>query len=238
MNAAAIVFAALAALFLVLLLLLMRFITRLGSAERQKKKAAYDDLNRNVAHAQTVFVGDSITEGFHVNEYFAAYAAKTGSTVYNRGISAETSAEMLARFEDNVLCIQPKNIVVLMGTNDLGQKIPPKTVAENINAALNLARQQCPDANIILQAVYPINRDVGGKLMQLLFGGGRTPAGIARLNHLLWEIATAHNALWLDLSGPLSGETGELKKELTGDGLHLNERGYSIVAKYVLPLLR
>jgi lysophospholipase L1-like esterase len=206
--------------------------------EKKSKARGYEYLNKSAQRGQIVFCGDSITEGFRVNEFFADYTERTGKSVYNRGINAEISAEMSERFESNILSVKPSTIVILMGTNDLGKGIAPRVTSKNIASVLKLTREQCPDANILLEAVYPTNNLITGKLLSALLGGGRTRKRIDKLNDLLEQEAKKYGAVWLDLSEHLSDSKSRLKADFTVDGLHLNAAGYKAVTENILPLLK
>ncbi len=83
-------------------------------------------------HGQTVLFGDSITEIFNSYKLFYAFSQTTGQAVYNRGISGDTSDRLLERLECNALNINPKNLVILIGTNDIGIGLPPEYTLNNI----------------------------------------------------------------------------------------------------------
>lgn len=91
------------------------------TAEKHNKMDNFIYLNEKYCQKnQTVLAGDSITELYNHTELFEKYTKLTGISVYNRGISGDTSDRLLERFETNILNIEPKNIVMLIGTNDLG----------------------------------------------------------------------------------------------------------------------
>ena len=87
------------------------------------KKCNYTMLNKKYAlKNQTVLLGDSITDFFNYYELFYDFCKSSGQAVYNRGISGDTTDRLLERLYDNVLSIEPKNIVLLIGTNDIKQR--------------------------------------------------------------------------------------------------------------------
>ena len=87
-------------------------------------------------HGQTVLFGDSITEIFNSYELFYAFSQTTKQAVYNRGISGDTSDRLLERLECNALNINPKNLVILIGTNDIGIGVPTEYTLKNIRVHL------------------------------------------------------------------------------------------------------
>lgn len=201
------------------------------------KKENYRFLNEHFAmHGQTVLLGDSITEIFNYYELFYDFIQKTSQAVYNRGISGDTSDRLLERLEINALNIKPKNLVILVGTNDIGLNIFVEHIAENIQMVLSETNKSCPNANVVLQAVYPVNRDIS--LAARYMVGRRSNKKILELNRLLYSVALNNGVQWLDLTDALSDEKGRLSEAYCYDGLHLNACGFEIVAEKIIPLLR
>lgn len=219
-----------------------------ADVEKHQKKTKYDlvkrtkaenflFLNENYAkHGQTVLFGDSITEIFNSYELFYDFSQKSGQAVYNRGISGDTSDRLLERLKSNALNIEPRNLVILIGTNDLGLGIPPEYIAENVQAILATTRELCPNTNIVLQAVYPVNKHMSFEARQMV--GGRKNKDILALNETLHTLAVNSGAFWLDLTDALSDKKGRLAKEFCYDGLHLNAHGFKVVAEGVIPRLK
>ena len=129
------------------------------NCEMTTKKNNYILLNEKYAlKNQTVLLGDSITDFFNWYELFYNFSKSSGQAVYNRGISGDTTDRLLERLHDNVLNISPKNIVLLIGTNDIGKGIPLENSVNNVDSILEEIKKNYPQANVILQAVYPINK--------------------------------------------------------------------------------
>ena len=203
---------------------------------KQTKRDNYRYLNETVArHGQTVLLGDSITEIFNWYELFEAFTRETGQAVYNRGISGDTSDRLLERLDDNALNIAPRNLVILIGTNDLGAGAPVSFPVENVEKILRRSRETVPEMNLILQAVYPVNRHLSRDSACMV--GRRKNAEIRAVNRGLRTLADQYGARWLDLTQALSDPQGNLSGELCYDGLHLNVRGFELAAQGILPLL-
>ena len=186
---------------------------------KQTKKENYLFLNENYAlHGQTVLFGDSITE------------------IFNSGISGDTSDRLLERLKCNALNITPKNLVILIGTNDIGKDIPPEYTLKNIQDILAITHEVCPNTNVILQAIYPVNSRMSLTARQMV--GKRSNKKILALNEELHNIAVENKEHWLDLTKYLSDKKGRLAKEYCYDGLHLNAQGFKVVAEKIIPLLK
>ena len=116
---------------------------------KQTKKENFSFLNEKYAQqGQTVLFGDSITEIFNSYELFYAFSQTTGQAVYNRGISGDTSDRLLERLECNALNISPKNLVILIGTNDIGIGIPTEYTLKNIKEILQRTQTLCSNTAV------------------------------------------------------------------------------------------
>lgn len=173
---------------------------------------------------------------FNSYELFYTFSKVTGQAVYNRGISGDTSDRLLERLKCNALNITPKNLVILIGTNDIGKDIPPEYTLKNIQDILSVTHEICPNTNVILQAIYPVNSRMSLTARQMV--GKRSNKKILALNEELHNIAVENKAHWLDLTKCLSDKKGRLAKEYCYDGLHLNAQGFKVVAEKIIPLLK
>lgn len=225
-------------IFIVFLKDLLSSLNYFESNGRKVKQENFCLLNECAKKGQTVFAGDSITEMCHVDEMYADFAAKSGQIIYNRGISGDVTDELLERFDSNILTLEPQNLILLIGTNDLARGVAEERIVKNVDKLLGDAKRRVPEINLILQAVYPTNDTIIDKKLQLISGGKETKKGIDHLNSRLKELSDKHNAQWVDLTEELSNAEGLLKPEYTVDGLHLNVKGYRVVAKKILPLLK
>ena len=116
---------------------------------KQTKKENFRFLNEKYAQqGQTVLFGDSITEIFNSYELFYAFSQTTGQAVYNRGISGDTSDRLLERLECNALNINPKNLVILIGTNDIGIGVPTEYTLKNIKEILQRTQTLCSNTAV------------------------------------------------------------------------------------------
>ena len=116
---------------------------------KQTKKENFIFLNEKYArHGQTVLFGDSITEIFNSYELFYAFSQTMGQAVYNRGISGHTSNRLLERLECNALNINPKNLVILIGTNDIGIGVPTEYTLKNIKEILQRTQTLCSNTAV------------------------------------------------------------------------------------------
>ncbi len=169
-----------------------------------------------------VFFGDSITDGWKLADYFP------GKPYVNRGISGQTTPQMLVRFREDVLDLQPKAVVILAGTNDIAGNTGPMTLEQieaNYTSLAELAAAN--QVKVIFSSVLPVNNYTPESQE---FFADRPPAKILELNRWLKNYCTAHGCIYLDYFSAMVDDKGLLKKELADDGLHPNVAGYKVMA--------
>ena len=195
--------------------------------EKINKISNFTHINKNYClKGQTVLAGDSITEFFNDYELFAEYRKRTGLEVYNRGISGDFSNRLIERLESNVLCLEPKNVVYLIGINDMHRSADNAYIIGNIKKIIELTREKCPDCNIFVQSVYPIVDSRTRKNSQVL-----------SLNILIKELCAEKGIAYIDVHDLLTDSEGKFSSEFTYDGLHPNVKGYEVVVKEILKFL-
>jgi lysophospholipase L1-like esterase len=182
--------------------------------------AANEDLKKQPADPKrVVFMGDSITDGWHLDEFFP------GKPYVNRGISGQTTPQMLVRMFPDVIDLKPAAVIILAGTNDISHNTGPETatmVEENLQAMTELA--QAHGIKVILCSIMPI-ADYGPMKMS----EGRPPADILKLNAWLKDYAQKAGAVYADYFSVLADDKGALKPGISRDGLHPNADGYKLI---------
>ncbi len=183
-------------------------------ADNEKLKAQPADPQR------VVFMGDSITDGWKLAQYFP------GKPYVNRGISGQTTPQMLTRMFEDVINLKPAAVIIFAGTNDVARNTgieTPEMVEENFQAMTELA--QAHGIKVILCAVTPV-ADYGPRKMT----DGRPPADILKLNAWLKQYAAQAHAVYADYYGAVADDKGMLKEGISRDGLHPNDKGYELLA--------
>ncbi len=174
--------------------------------------------------AGIVFVGDSITEGWHTLEQdFAGLSLK----VVNRGIGGDTTPNLLYRLQEDVLDLHPRAMVVMIGTNDLGEHTPPADIAGNLRVLHQRVRVAYPKIPIAWCLVMPRK------------GDDTYPERIRELNALVVQLAASDPLVTLcDTFTPLALPDGSSKPEdFVPDRLHLNPAGYSVWRSVLYPIV-
>jgi lysophospholipase L1-like esterase len=175
---------------------------------------------------RVVFMGDSITEGWGMKatatspgrgEFFP------GKPYINRGISGQTTPQMLVRFRQDVIALKPKVVVMLAGTNDIAENTGKETLEEignNIASMSDLARAN--GIRVVLCSVLPAS--------DFHWHPGLEPAPkIRALNAWIREYAAKNGLVYVDYYSPMANVEGGLKAELSPDGVHPNKDGYDLM---------
>jgi lysophospholipase L1-like esterase len=172
---------------------------------------------------RVVFMGNSITEGWA--PLFPALFP--GKPYVGRGISGQTTPQMLVRFRQDVVALKPRVVVILAGTNDIAGNTGPSTVEmieDNIASMAEIARAN--GIRAVLCSVLPVY-DYPWKT-------GLEPAPkIMALNAWMRDYAATHDAIYVDFHSEMQDERHGLKRELTYDGVHVTEAGYRVMARLV-----
>ena len=189
-------------------------------SDHKRKLDTFGELNQSAVHNGIVFAGDSITEGYPLGELFPA-----DPVIYNRGISAITSTELLGHLKTHVLDLRPRKLFILIGTNDIERNIPALTTADNIKMICLNTIKEIPEINICVLSVYPVNETKN--YMALI--GRRNNKDIRNLNKLIHKsVSPIKGCRYIDLYDHLLSD-GNLNERYTYDGLHLNIEGYRAV---------
>jgi lysophospholipase L1-like esterase len=171
---------------------------------------------------RVVFMGDSITDAWPLPEYFP------GKPYVNRGISGQTTSQMLVRFRQDVIDLKPRVVVILAGTNDIAGNSGPislEDIERNYASMADLAHAN--GIKVVLSSILPVHNYT---LKSKLFFSERSPEKIVALNEFLKQYAGDHGYVYLDYFSAVVDERGFLKKDLAEDGLHPNEAGLKIMA--------
>jgi lysophospholipase L1-like esterase len=172
---------------------------------------------------RVVFMGDSITEGWH----FDGPSGFAGKPYINRGISGQTTPQMLVRFRQDVIDLQPKVVVILAGTNDIAGNTGPMTLEEiegNIASMAELA--EAHHIRVVLCSVLPA--------FDYPWRPGLTPAPkIDLINAWMRGYATAKGFVYVDYHSAMKDARDGLPASLSGDGVHPLPAGYAVMKPLV-----
>jgi lysophospholipase L1-like esterase len=190
--------------------------------------ARYREANAQLAtpasnENRVVFMGNSITEG-----WAPLFATEfPGKPYVGRGISGQTTPQMLLRFRQDVIALHPKVVVILGGTNDIAGNTGPSTlemIEDNLASMTELAKAN--GIRVVLASVLPV--------FDYPWRRGLEPAPkIVALNAWMKAYAAKSGAVYADFHTPMADEQQGMRAGLSSDGVHPNAAGYAIMAPIV-----
>jgi lysophospholipase L1-like esterase len=192
--------------------------------------ARYRDANRSVAapagvEARVVFMGDSITDGWQQPRYGGFFP---GKPYIDRGISGQTTPQMLVRFRPDVIDLKPRAVVILAGTNDIAGNtgtMSNEEIEGNLATMSELAVAH--KIKVVLSSILPVSdyhvTNANPQTSQ------RPMARITAINKWMQDYAAANKLVYLDYFSAMIDDRGLLRAELSEDDLHPNAQGYAIM---------
>jgi lysophospholipase L1-like esterase len=189
--------------------------------------ARYRDANKALKppapdENRVVFFGDSITDIWKLDESFP------GKPYVNRGIGGQTTSQMLVRFRQDVINLQPRIVVILAGTNDIAGNSGPTSnedIEANYASIADLARAN--NIRVIFSSVLPVHNYTPRAQD---FFAQRPMDRILALNKWLKDYCAANKLIYLDYFPAMIDDKGLLQRDLADDGLHPNKAGFAIMA--------
>lgn len=193
--------------------------------------ARYREPNKTLpapgaADARVVFMGDSITDAWPQPRFGTFFE---GKPYVGRGISGQTTPQMLIRFRPDVVDLKPKVVVILAGTNDIAGNTGPMTndeIAANLTSMAEIAKAN--GIKVVFSSILPVSAYHAAPNTQPQTER-RPMARIRALNEWMKKYAVAEHHAYLDYFSAMIDAQGLLKTELSGDDLHPNAAGYAIM---------
>ena len=195
--------------------------------------ARYREANRTLpapapGESRVVFMGDSITDAWPQPRFGAFFP---GKPYIGRGISGQTTPQMLIRFRPDVIALKPKAVVILAGTNDIAGNTGPMTdeqIQGNLASMAELSKAN--GISVVFSSILPVSE------YHVRPGDTAPPqttrrpmARITALNAWMKEHAAANGHVYLDYFAAMTDGKGLLRAELSEDDLHPNAAGYAIM---------
>jgi len=195
--------------------------------------ARYREANRQLKPAtpgesRVVFMGDSITDAWpqpRFGEFFP------GKRYVGRGISAQTTPQMLIRMRPDVIALHPKVVVILAGTNDIAGNTGPMTdeqIEGNLASMAELAAAN--GIKVVLSSITPVSNYHVASPNAVPQTTSRPLARVRAINDWMREYAAAHQHQYVDYFSAMIDEAGLLRPELSADDLHPTAAGYAVMA--------
>ena len=190
--------------------------------------ARYRTANQSAANPQVVFMGDSITD-FWQQPRFGGFFP--GKAYVDRGISGQTTPQMLVRFRPDVVNLKPKAVVILAGTNDIAGNTGVMTdedIEGNLASMSELAHAH--NIKVVLSSIMPVSEYHVAAPAGIPQTTSRPMARIRAVNEWMKRYAAEHGDVYLDYFSAMVDDKGLLKAELSADDLHPTAAGYAIMA--------
>jgi lysophospholipase L1-like esterase len=187
---------------------------------------------------RVVFMGDSITDLWQRPQFGTFFSSRP--SYVDRGISGQTTLQMLLRFQRDVIALQPAVVVILAGINDLAgtllpryaTEIPDSVIEDELSSMAELAAAH--NIRVVLSSLMPVSDYARvRKNDPRRFTVERPPVRILTINRWMKQYAADHGHVYVDYHSAMVDEVGLLKDAITDDGLHPNAAGYQVMAPLV-----
>lgn len=191
--------------------------------EQAKIQTKYRELNQvSVLEPDIIFIGDSIVEYYPLQELLG-----TAKTIVNRGIRGYQTGLLLENLDAHLYGDAVDQIVLLIGTNDIGKDIPMNDALDNLERVIQLIARDYPLSQIKLLSILPVNE--GEKYKQTVYI--RTNEKIREWNQAYEALASAYMQVdFVPIYDSLTDSKGQLQSAYTTDGLHLSVAGYQALS--------
>ncbi|RRN46770.1 1-alkyl-2-acetylglycerophosphocholine esterase [Streptococcus halitosis] len=191
--------------------------------EQEKIQTKYRELNQiSVLEPDIIFIGDSIVEYYPLQELFG-----TAKTIVNRGIRGYQTKLLLENLDAHLYGDAVDQIVLLIGTNDIGKDIPINEALDNLERVIQSIARDYPLSQIKLLSILPVNE--GEKYKQTVYI--RTNEKIREWNQAYEALVSAYMQVdFVPIYDSLTDSKGQLQSAYTTDGLHLSVAGYQALS--------
>lgn len=163
-----------------------------------------------------IFLGDSITD---IGEWAELWQ---NSNVKNRGISGDNTFGVLARLHE-ITAAQPAKIFIMIGINDIARNTPDSIIVANYEKLVRTIKLASPKTKLYIQSILPTNNTFTEFVRHQ-----NKDAQIGFVNSALAKLATANNAVYIDLYTQFLDASGQMSSQYSNDGLHLDGNGYQL----------
>lgn len=199
-----------------------------GKPVGKRRNAFFDRWNQQIVledvAVSTVFFGDSITEWWNLAVYFRP----TDGLIENRGANGDQASLMLRRLEADVIQLRPRNVVILAGTNDVAKMVladkDDEEIVREVTASIEALMKATRAAHIhtLVGSILPTN--------SVYIRHGMKTGLRGRINENLKAACAANGCVYVDYAAAMSDANGDLRKDLSADGIHPNSAGYRVMA--------
>ena len=183
--------------------------------------------NANLSKGQIVFIGDSITDLYHLDDYYTDLDKAT----YNRGIGGDVTSGVIKRLQVSLYDIEPSEIVLMIGINDINGGISKQKILDNYQFILNDIKIHLPSAKLFAMSILPLSRTFTAVNVK------ENNQKVVEINASIAELANELSYTYVDLYSHVIDENNMLISSYTDDGIHPNANGYQVWTNLLKPLL-
>ncbi len=191
----------------------------------------YRHLNRGARKGRILFVGSSLMEHFPINEILVNRGLDLA--IYNRGISGYTIPELLESMNEQIFDLEPSVIFINIGTNDISR---PEETKEDLyrdyKEVLRQIKEKLPLTKVYMMAYYPVNPALAKEIQAWPEAAEAARLRKERLrgaNDVVKKLAAEYCYEYIDVNEGLYDDAGELKRELSTDGIHMWPEAYELI---------
>lgn len=208
---------------------------------QEQLRIRYAEENKTAKKGQTVLVGSSLMEIFPIEKWQQEQNLGLPQHIYNRGIRATTTADVLAHMNTLIFDLQPSKLFINIGSNDVGFGVPEADFLANYAAILQQIKTKLPTTQVYAPAYYPVNtvaKFAGESEHEhsALFNT-RSNASMAAASAKVATLVQQFGYQFINVNTGLTDAAGNLRAELTFDGVHMLPAGYQIVLQNLRPYL-
>lgn len=189
---------------------------------------AYRVENANLSKGQIVFIGDSITDLYHLDDYYA----DIDKAAYNRGIGGDTTSGVIKRMKVSLYDIAPSEIVLMIGINDINGGKSSEYILNNYKFILDDIKTNLPSSKVFTMSILPMDKRLDGTV-----NVKENNEKVVDINSKIKDLAVEHSYTYLDLYSLMKDENDYLISSYSDDGLHPNAAGYQVWTNLLKPLL-
>lgn len=194
-----------------------------------KKVAQFTMENGNFSKGQIVFIGDSITDLYHLDDYYQDLSLRT----YNRGIGGDVTGMLLKRIQVSLYDLEPTKVVLMIGINDINGGVSTNTILENYDNILKGIKTKLPETKVYTMSILPINND-----LPTYIDVDKSTERIVSINEEIKTMSSNYSYQYMDLFSLVKDDKNHLKKEYSLDGIHLSEQGFVTWTNLIKPELK
>ena len=194
-----------------------------------KKVAQFTMENANFSKGQIVFIGDSITDLYHLDDYYQDLPLRT----YNRGIGGDVTGMLLKRIQVSLYDLEPTKVVLMIGINDINGGVSTDTILDNYDNILKGIKTKLPSTKVYTMSILPINNDLPDYI-----DVDKSTERIISINEEIKTMSSNYSYQYMDLFSLVKDDKNHLKKEYSLDGIHLSEQGFVTWTNLIKPELK